>query len=151
MIVRPEDASASTELGGLDMALIDFVDIAALELRQRLVTLRGVMRVTAAASTLALGSLLAASPAVAAECKFASATQMNIDTGVEPQLLINGTCTDPVYNEGTFVIDKTEQLIFQVPGGPLIPYTQVTGHFPAAMTVAMLPAGVRQSPTTFQL
>ena len=132
------------------MALIDFVDIAALELRQRLVTLRGVMRVTAAASALALGSLLAASPAVAAECKFAPATQMNIDTGVEPQLLINGTCTDPVYNEGTFVIDKTEQLTLQVPDGPLIPYTQVTGHFPAARTVAMLPAGVRQSPTTFQ-
>ena len=46
---------------------------------------------------------------------------------------------------------KTEQLTFQVPdGGPLIPYTQVTGHFPATKTLATLPPGVRQSPTTFQ-
>ena len=37
-----------------------------------------------------------------------------------------------------------------MPGGPLIPYTEVTGHFPATKTVDTLPPGVRQSPTTFQ-
>jgi hypothetical protein len=111
-------------------------------------------------STLALGALLAtapacslraAAPAVAANCKFAPHRQIDTDTGVEPQLLIDGTCIDPDYNDSTFVIDKTEQLTFQVPdGGPLIPYTQVTGHFPATRTLDQLPAGVRQSPTTFQ-
>jgi hypothetical protein len=35
-------------------------------------------------------------------------------------------------------------------GGPLIPYTEVTGHFPATRTLDTLPAGVRQSPTVFQ-
>jgi hypothetical protein len=65
-------------------------------------------------------------------------------------LLIDGTCTDPDYAESAFVITNTEQLTFQVPGGPLIPYTQVTGHFPATMTADTLPPGVRQSPTTFQ-
>jgi hypothetical protein len=97
-----------------------------------------------------LGSLLATSPASADPCVFAPASQMDMDTGVEPQLLIDGVCTDPAYNESTFVITNTEQLSFQVPGGPLIPYTQVTGHFPATRTVADLPAGVRQSPTTIQ-
>jgi hypothetical protein len=93
----------------------------------------------------------AASPAAAATCKFAPVRQIDRDAGVEPQLLIDGACTDPDYNESTFVIDKTEQLTLQVPdGGPLIPYTQVTGHFPATKTLATLPAGVRQSPTTFQ-
>jgi hypothetical protein len=41
-------------------------------------------------------------------------------------------------------------LTLQVPGGPLIPYTQVTGHFPATKTLETLPPGVRQSPTAFQ-
>lgn len=101
--------------------------------------------------TLVLGALLGASPASAATCKFAPVTKLNIDTGVEPQLLIDGTCTDPDYNESTFVIEKTEQLTFQVPdGGPLIPYTEVTGHFPATKTLDTLPDYVRQSPTTFR-
>jgi hypothetical protein len=90
---------------------------------------------------LALGSLLVASPATAAACKFAPVRQINKDTGVEPQLLIDGTCIDPDYNEATFVVDKTQQLTFQVPDGPLIPYTEVTGHFPATKTVATLPTG----------
>lgn len=93
---------------------------------------------------------LAGAPAAAAVCKFAPVRQIDRDVGVEPQLLIDGTCTDPDYNEKTFVIDKTEQLTFQVPDGPLIPYTQVTGHFPATKTVATLPPYVRQSPTLFQ-
>jgi len=97
-----------------------------------------------------LGVTAFVSPAVAAPCQFAPASQLNIDTGVEPQLLIDGSCTDPAYNEKTFVITKTEQLTFQVPDGPLIPYTEVTGHFPATQTLDTLPEGVRQSPTTFQ-
>jgi hypothetical protein len=118
---------------------------------QRPVTSLKAMCAFAAVSTLALGSVLAASPAAAAQCKFAPSGQINIDTGVEPLLLIDGACTDPDYNESTFVIDKTEQLTFQVPdGGPLIPYTQVTGHFPATRTLETLPPGIRQSPTTFK-
>ena len=105
----------------------------------------------AVVSMLAIGILLAASPASAAACKFAPVRQIDLDAGVEPQLLIDGTCTDPDYNESTFVIDKSEQLTFQVPdGGPLIPYTQITGHFPATKTPETLSVGVRQSPTTFQ-
>ncbi|MFT5481385.1 MAG: hypothetical protein ACI9GW_000026 [Halieaceae bacterium] len=115
---------------------------------ERLFAWSKLMQFAAAASAFVLG--LAALPAVAAPCQFAPASQMNRDTGVEPQLLIDGTCTDPDYNENTFVIAATEQLTLQVPDGPLIPYTQVTGHFPATKTVEALPAGVRQSPTTFQ-
>src|SRR5512144_2505536 len=106
------------------MALFDFFE--ALEAGERSVTPRRLMRFTAAGA-LALGSMLAASPAAAAVCKFAPIRQIDRDVGVEPQLLIDGDCTDPDYNEKTFVIDKTEQLTFQVPGGPLIPYTEVTG------------------------
>jgi hypothetical protein len=110
-----------------------------------------VMLLAGAAGTIMMGSLLAASPAAAATCKFAAASAITRGAGVEPQLLIDGTCVDPDYNEQTFVVDKTEQLTFQVPdGGPLIPYTEVTGHFPARRTLAQLPPGVRQSPTTFQ-
>lgn len=115
------------------------------------IQLRKSARHAVAVSALVAGYLLAAAPASAATCKFAPFRQIDRDTGVEPQLLIDGTCVDPDYNEKTFVIDKTEQLTFQVPdGGPLIPYTQVTGHFPATKTEATLPAGVRQSPTTFR-
>lgn len=132
--------------GGMAMALFDFFAIAALEGRARLV---------AAVSAIALAGMLStvASPAAArtaAPCRFAPMRQVDRDVGVDPQLIIDGTCIDPDYNESTFVIDKTEQLTFQVPDGPLIPYTQVTGHFPATKTVATLPAGVLQSPSTFQ-
>src|SRR5579862_5875479 len=125
------------------MAMFDFFDIAALKGRKR-------SAFVAATGAMALAGLLVASPAAAAPCKFAPTRQIDRDTGVEPQLLIDGTCTDPDYNESTFVIDKTEQLTLQVPNGPLIPYTQVTGHFPATKTVDTLPPDVRQSPTTFQ-
>jgi len=104
----------------------------------------------AVASAFALGMAGFVSPTTADTCKFAPASQMDKDTGVEPLLLIDGACTDPLYNESTFVITKTEQLSFQVPDGPLIPYTEVTGHFPAANTMETLAAGVRQSPTTFE-
>src|SRR5206468_1660024 len=107
---------------------------------------RNLLLVTA--FSIAVVTCLAGAPAMAAAvCKFAPVRQIDRDVGVEPQLLIDGTCTDPDYNEKTFVIDKTEQLTFQVPGGPLIPYTQVTGHFPATKTVATLPSYVRQTPT----
>jgi hypothetical protein len=132
------------------MALFEVLDIAGLRGRERSITPCSVMRLFTPVFALALGGMLAASPAVAAPCQFAPTQQIDRDTGVEPQLLIDGTCTDPDYNESTFVIDKTEQLSFQVPGGPLIPYTEVTGHFPATKTVDTLPPGVRQSPTTFQ-
>jgi hypothetical protein len=133
------------------MALFHFADIAALQGRGHSFTRKRLLRTCTAAGALALASLLAASPATAATCQFAPGRQIDKDTGVEPQLLIDGTCTDPDYNEDTFVIDKTEQLTFQMPdGGPLIPYTEVTGHFPATKTLETLPAGVRQSPTLFQ-
>ena len=125
------------------MALFDFFDIAALEGSKR-------SAFVAIVGAMALASLLAASSAAADTCKFAPVRQIDKDAGVDPQLLIDGTCTDPDYNESTFVVDKTEQLTFQVPDGPLIPYTEVTGHFPATKTVATLPPDVRQSPTVFQ-
>jgi hypothetical protein len=132
------------------MTLFDHTGIAHLEGRKCSVTPFKRVRLAAIAGAMTLAGLLSASPAAADVCKFAPARQIDKDTGVEPQLLINGTCTDPDYNEKTFVIDKTEQLTFQVPGGPLIPYTEVTGHFPATRTPESLPPGVRQSPTTFQ-
>lgn len=101
-------------------------------------------------------AILAASPGLAMsrsapeECQFAPSTRMNTETGVEPQLLIDASCIDPVYNLTTFVVDKTEQLTFQVPDGPSIPYTEVSGHFPAANTPETLPPGIYQSPTTFR-
>ena len=129
--------------------MFEFFDIG-FEGRKHSITPSRLAGFTTAACALALASLLAASPAAAATCQFAPTRQIDRDTGVEPQLLIDGTCTDPDYNESTFVITNTEQLTFQVPGGPLIPYTQVTGHFPATKTVETLPPGVRQSPTTFE-
>src|SRR4051794_37672186 len=101
-----------------------FVDSARRHRRESSVAWRKAMLLTAAAGALAFGSVLAASPAAAATCQFAPVRQIDRDVGIEPQLLIDGTCTDPDYNESTFVIDKTEQLTFQVPDGPLIPYTQ---------------------------
>ena len=133
------------------MALFGFFGIAARKGRMRSIAPRGRMLLVAIASAMGLAAAMSASPAAAAECQFAPAKQIDKDVGIEPQLLIDGTCNDPDYNESTFVITKTEQLTLQVPdGGPLIPYTQVTGHFPAAKTLATLPPGVRQSPTTFQ-
>jgi hypothetical protein len=108
-------------------------------------------RPLAAVGALTIGSLLTASPVLAEECKFAPADEVTRAAGIEPQLLIDGDCVDPDYNESTFVIEKTEQLTFQVPdGGPLIPYTQITGHFPPTRTVEDLPPGIRQSPTTIR-
>lgn len=131
------------------MPFFDFLNNAAPKGRERSVISRRGVRLAATASVAVLGGLLA-SPAAAATCQFAPRTPFDDAVGVEPQLLIDGTCTDPDYNESTFVITNTEQLTLQVPGGPLIPYTQVTGNFPATKTAATLPPGVLQSPTTFQ-
>lgn len=132
------------------MVFSEFIDIGAGLVRGRLAGSRRLPRLALSAGAAALGCALAASPASADTCRFAPSSQIDLAAGVEPQLLIDGTCTDPDYNEDTFVIDKTEQLTFQVPGGPLIPYTEVTGHFPATKTLETLPSGVRQSPTTFR-
>ena len=141
------------------MGLFNFDAIPLMEKsRERSGTARGMMHFMAVGTLMSAvltvpvvaEQAVAESGAQAEECQFAPSTQMNIDTGVEPQLLIDGTCIDPDYNEETFVIDKTEQLTFQVPDGPLIPYTEVTGHFPATTTLEDLPPNVRQSPTTFR-
>jgi hypothetical protein len=131
----------------MGMTLRNFVDVASLQSGLRTAGPRIVIRATAAAGALALGSIASAAPAAATECKFAPMGQINVDTGVEPLLMIDGTCTDPAYNEGTFVVEKTEQLTFQVPNGPLIPYTEVTGHFPATNTYETLTPPIRNSPT----
>lgn len=145
------------------MAFFDFFDAATSAGRERLVISRRRVvisrrrvRLVATGCALALVGLLvpsaamAPSAAAAAPCQFAPRTPFDDEVGVESQLLIDGTCIDPVYNENTFVITNTEQLTYQVPGGPLIPYTQVTGHFPATNTPATLPPGVTQSPTLFE-
>ncbi|WP_247046281.1 tannase/feruloyl esterase family alpha/beta hydrolase [Arthrobacter rhizosphaerae] len=69
---------------------------------------------------------------------------------VEPPLAVDATCADPDYNEGTFVVDSKQQLVYTDPSGQTIPYTEVKGHFPATNTPATLPSGVRRSPTLNQ-
>jgi hypothetical protein len=90
------------------MGLFHLFDITALQGRGRSLTPHKSMRFAATAGALALAGLLAASPATAAPCRFATTRQIDKDTGVEPQLLIDGTCTDPDYNGGTFVVTNTE-------------------------------------------
>jgi hypothetical protein len=132
------------------MPLVDGVAGTALGGHVRSTTIPTRMRCALASGAFAFANLLTTSPAAAEECKFVPYTEITRGAGVEPQLLIDGECIDPDYNESTFVIDQTEQLAFHVPGGPLIPYTQITGHFPPTKTLETLPPGVRQSPTTFR-
>lgn len=89
--------------------------------------------------------LLAAGQLQGANCRFADAQQFG---GSEPPLIIDAACTDPDYNETTFVIDSTQQQALKLPDGTTIAYTEVKGHFPATRTAAQLPAGVLESPTT---
>lgn len=105
---------------------------------------------TASIIALAFGAALFASPAAAETCEFAPMEDIHREAGIEPHLMITADCIDPAYNADTFVVTKTEQLEFQVPDGPLIPYTQVSGYFPATNTLETLPEGVRQSPTTYR-
>src|SRR5690554_5507561 len=99
------------------MALFNFSDSPAPTHRTRAAGPVRLMGLTATSSLLLLGGLLATPPAAAEECKFAPFEQIHIDIGIEPLLLIDATCIDPDYNENTFVIDKTEELTFQVPNG----------------------------------
>lgn len=87
---------------------------------------------------------LAASPALAETCAFVGGPQY----GSEAPMTIDAACIDPDYNDKTFVIDSTKSLTLALPDGSAIPYTEVTGHFPATRTAAELPAGVTGSPTT---
>ncbi|HXB75628.1 MAG TPA: PKD domain-containing protein [Candidatus Acidoferrales bacterium] len=92
----------------------------------------------------ALFASLLVSPALAATCQFIGVTQFG---GIEPPLAVNADCTDPDYNDKTFVVDITQQQTVKLPDGSTISYTEVKGRFPATRTQAQLPAGV-QSPTT---
>lgn len=84
-------------------------------------------------------------PAFAADCKFVGGPQFG---GIEPPLTIDATCTDPDYNEKTFVVDSTQQLTLKLPDGSTVPYTEAKGHFPAIRSRTELPPGILQSPTT---
>lgn len=84
-------------------------------------------------------------PAWAAACPADGAAMY----GSDAPLTVDAVCVDPDYNEKTFVIDSTNELILALPDGKSIPYTEVKGHFPATKTAAQLSAsGVRTSPTT---
>ncbi len=94
---------------------------------------------------LVLIAALLASRMLADECEFIGGPQFG---GMEPPLAVDANCTDPDYNEKTFVIDSTRQQTLKLPDGTTIPYTEVKGHFPATRTQAQLPSGILQSPTT---
>lgn len=86
-----------------------------------------------------------ATAASAATCQFIGGPLFG---GIEPPLAVDATCTDPDYNEATFVIDSTEQKSLTLANGTVISYTEVKGHFPATRKQEDLPARVTQSPTT---
>ncbi|MBO9855133.1 hypothetical protein [Xanthomonas sp. A1809] len=98
----------------------------------------------AALTVVGLALVVAASPAHAATCAADGENQY----GAEAPLVIDADCTDPDYNNDTFVIDSTKSLMLALPDGSTIPYTEVKGHFPATHTGAQLPQGVTGSPTT---
>src|SRR4051794_18201639 len=79
---------------------------------------------------------LRASPVGADECELIGGPHFG---GMEPPLVVDATCTDPDYNEKTFVIDGTRQQTLRLPDGTAVPYTEVKGHFPATRTQAQLP------------
>jgi hypothetical protein len=87
---------------------------------------------------------LAASPVLAGTCAFVGKPKYGFDA----PMTIDADCVDPDYNDKTFVVDAAKSLTLALPDGSAIPYTEVTGHFPATRTAAELPAGVSQSPTT---
>jgi hypothetical protein len=95
-----------------------------------------------------VGIVQAASPsevAASETCQFVGGPQFG---GIEAPLAVDGTCTDPDYNDKTFVVDSTTRQTLKLPDGSTIPYTEVKGHFPALRTKAELPAGISGSPTT---
>jgi hypothetical protein len=84
-------------------------------------------------------------PAWAAACPADGAAMY----GSDAPLKVDAVCVDPDYNEKTFVIDSTNQLILALLDGKSIPYTEVKGHFPATKSVAQLSEnGVKTSPTS---
>ena len=99
----------------------------------------------AAATGAALVAGLVSLTATAATWQFIGGPQV---AGIEPQLAVDGTCSDPDYNETTLVIDSTEQKTLALADGTKLAYTEVKGHFPPTRTQADLPAGIFQSPTT---
>lgn len=94
---------------------------------------------------LALVATLLASSACADTCRFIGSPQF---AGIEPPLAVDGVCTDPDYNDKSFVIDLTQEQTLKLSDGSTVRYTEVKGHFPATRTQAQLPAGISQSPTT---
>jgi len=88
---------------------------------------------------------LKAAPPPAPNCRSGGGPHFG---GSEPPLMIDAKCTDPDYNEATFVIDSTQRHDLKLPDGTTIPYTEVKGHFPATRTKAQLAPGVLESPTT---
>lgn len=91
-----------------------------------------------------LGILLV-SPANGAPCRFTGGPQLG---GIEPPLAVDGDCSDPDYNDKTFVIDLTEEQTLTLSDGSTVRYTEIKGHFPATRTQSQLPAGISESPTT---
>src|SRR5579862_4451383 len=71
------------------------------------------------------------SPALAESCQFIGGPQFG---GIEAPMAEDADCTDPDYNEQTFVLDSTQQQMFTLPDGSTIPYTEVKGHFAAMKT-----------------
>ncbi|WP_439136447.1 hypothetical protein, partial [Pseudomaricurvus sp.] len=105
-------------------------------------------RLFAGAGMVTVASILLSLPAVAEDCEFDPPTQFTLLAEVEPKLNITADCSDPYYRESSFVVTNTESLTYQVPDGPLIPYMEVSGYFPARETP--LPSGVTISPTLNQ-
>jgi len=99
----------------------------------------------AAATSAALLAGLVSLTARAATCQFIGGPQF---AGMEPPLAVDGSCTDPDYNEQTLVIDSTEQKTLDLADGAKLIYTEVKSHFPPTRTPADLPTGISQSPTT---
>jgi hypothetical protein len=99
----------------------------------------------AAASSAALLAGLVSLTATAPTCQFIGGPQF---AGMEPPLAVDGSCTDPDYNEETLVIDSTEQKTLDLADGTKLTYTEVKGHFRPTRTPSDLPAGISQSPTT---
>ncbi len=105
----------------------------------------GRMRCWLAAVGVVVAAMGAASPALSDPCPTVGKPVF----GAEPQMLVDGTCEDPAFNERNFVIDSETSLVLTVKDtGQQIPYTRIEGHFNPTQTDASLPAGVTRSPTT---
>lgn len=97
-------------------------------------------------ATMSAMAAVAASSAFAEQCRFEGAVM----EGVDPRLMVDSTCSDPDYNETTFVVDRTTQKIQDISPTEHISYTEVQGHFPATRTRSTLLPGATGSPTLAQ-